>query len=351
MKSKTEIDNVFISPHWKFGPHIDVILNCNNDTFQEYVKPLAEELLGGWLKGNPSSKVINEAEYEALSHQLALVEIEPPPYLPLLENNSISYPEYKQNKTLKLEGFVNLKEEFLADSLDLCFDLIDLKRKDKDKFFVCLALMMAIAGQRYKNGGLSRGFNSFRSHTEFFYNQYDQQGKLRLQFDALYKKYKDALDTGVKAVLENNLSLISSDKSIVSLLDDWERITIKLAEGIEEVVSRNHSYLKDETVFTDSLKEFADEIPKEYHYGENPGPMAKAIDNDVGLQMIQSKEFIAYRTLVNFYYFLLPILNVPAAQKFCVCNMTASSVENLLDISWKDLMIPGYTEQRRGVAS
>lgn len=347
LSSDTRVSQVFIAPHWKLGPHVDLVIDCDSETFDHDIYPASESTLLAWLEENPSTQKLDPISYQRTSQQLALVEIEPGPYLPLLENNSISKAKFIQNSTLKLNEFGELKSRFLAATLPLVFRLQSLKQHRKSDFFVALSILLAGAGTFYRNHGLGRGFNSFRSHAEFFMVHYDNDGRIRTHFDNVANKYKASLDVSIAAILSGDFGNVSDDPELQSLFSEWMPIAADCYQRIENIVATNHDFLVGENIFQDNLKVIAADIPDELHYGEKKGPMAIALENDEGLKLLQSPEFMSYRTLINFFYFLLPALNVSPAEKYCICNMTAATVEGLLDITWQDIMIPGYTESRK----
>lgn len=340
------MDKIFLAPHWKQGPHLDLVIECDSDLFRDTLFPLCKKVLQEWLSKNPSTTTLDPIAYKKLSQQLALTEIEPPPYLPLLTNNSVSQAEYKQNSTLKLQEFMTLKAEFLHETLPLLYRLHDIKAADKSQFYYVLSLLLAVCGTTYRQGGLSRGFNSFRSHAEFFLLQYDTSGKLRQHFDTVEKKYQARLRGSISEILAGNILDCDESVNVNSLLATWLPIAQKYHDKIATVVSTNYSFLASENIFIDNLKNIAEDIPQELHKGERKGPMAVALEHEEGQRMLKSEEFMSYRTMVNFFYFLLPVVNVSPIEKFCICNMTAAAVEGILDISWRDLMISGYAEAR-----
>lgn len=338
-----------ILPHWKRGPHVNLVVDCAQSYFDAVFYPACESVLLPWLTEHPSNTELEPAQYQRLSQQLALVEIESPPFLPLLANNSLTRDVYSANDTLKLDAFKDLKVDFVSDSLPLVFELLALKKTDKRAFFVALSHMLAVCGTRFEGAGLSRGFNSFRSHAEFFYVQYDQNDRLRTQFDAVAAKYQAQLRPLMETLIEAPAQVRATAKAD-DLLARWFTLVERFDARIKTIVEENYDYLRQESVFVDKLKDVAKDIPTELHQSEKAGPMARAIAQDEGQAMLNSREFMAYRTLVNFFYFLLPIVGISPAEKYCICNMTATTVEKILDITWQDLMIPGHYQARQEAA-
>jgi hypothetical protein len=346
--AESAVEALAVMPHWKRGPHINLVINCEKSYFDAVFYPACESIIGNWLVVNPSITELDPVQYERLSQQLALVEIESPPYLPLRQNNTLERDIYTANDTLKLDAFKDLKVDFISDSLPLVFELLALKKSDKRAYFVALSHMLAVCGTCFEGGGLARGFNSFRSHAEFFYVQHDTHGRMRQQFDAVAEKYRDQLRPVIEKLVEDPKSLRrgSGDQAFLSR---WFAVVDRYSARIKKIVAANYEFLSQESVFVDKLKDVAGSIPSELHQQEKVGPMAVAIAQDEGQAMLNSEAFIAYRTLVNFFYFLLPILGISPAEKYCICNMTASTVEQLLDITWQDLMIPGHYQARQEV--
>src|SRR5262249_39269883 len=99
------VERVMVIPHWKFGPHVDLVVDSPADVFDGEVLSLCHERIGGWLERNPSATVLDPAQYELLSQKVAMTELEPGPYLPLLENNTVARAEYVPSRALKLPQF------------------------------------------------------------------------------------------------------------------------------------------------------------------------------------------------------------------------------------------------------
>lgn len=335
------VRRMMVLPHWKRGPHVDVIADCDAQVFEERVAPLCREVIGAWIARHPSATVLDAAKYELLSQRLGFAELEPGPYVPLLDNNTVSTAAYAPSATLKLPEFAVAKEDFLASSLDLAFVLLREKQNDANACLLTLAAMMAIVGETYEAGGLARGFLSYRSHAQYFFSVYDQSGALRTRFDALDRALAPALDECVRCVLRSRFEDIPLDAVWRDTLLRWRAIANETARECRAIVARHHDTLVNDQTFARLAEVITKDIPRGVLPDPNqaaPNAMWTAFQHDKGQRVLTSREFLAYRATVNFFYLLLPFLEISPAQKFCVCHLVSNATERVLGTSWQSLM-------------
>jgi hypothetical protein len=326
-------------PHWKFGPHVDIVFRCPPERLRTEVLPALRGLIEPWLVLHPSTTALEPQAYEALSRQIGASELEPGPYLPLLADNSITVAPYRPSRALPLPELQDSKERFLAASLAPTLALLRLKSEDSDSFLLTLAAMMGMAAGTYEAGGFDRGYFSFRSHAEFFFAAYDQQGRLRQRFDALGLRLQQRLDAMLAAVREGRLEQVPLDAPWRGVLRSWRSALEATAERHRQVVREHYDTLLADQTLSQLAREVYTATPQRHRIeSTQTSAMGVAFATADGLRIQRSPEFIAYRNTVNFFYLLLPILGVSPQQKFCLCHLVAGSAERLSGIRWREWM-------------
>ena len=341
---------VYVTSHWKFGPHIDVLVECDKAVFDEKLFPTCSSVIQSWLAQNPSTTSLVPEEYEKLSYQLAMSELEPPPYLPLLDNNTVSVGRYSRSQSINIDGFHDTKERFLVNATPLLFAMLKLKKADSNAFFATLVYMLAATAAQFRPDGLKRGYISFRSHAEYFFENFDKGNQLRAKFDALDKNYATFIDANIENVALNQLEATQLHPGQKVILHHWHQVLNQTFEDNLNVVNGNYEAIisaesdvsSTEQNFGELAESISSHVPdsinkpdREYNTGK---VVNSAMNHEEGRQLFRSHDFIAYRTTVNYFYLLLPVLDITPIQKFSICHLVANSTERVFNISWKDVI-------------
>lgn len=341
---------VHVTSHWKFGPHIDVLVECDSALFESEVYPSCAAIIQAWLAQNPSNTALVPEDYEKLSYQLAMSELEPPPYLPLMQNNTVTVGTYQRSQSINIDGFHGTKERFLTHSTPLLFALLKLKKADPNTFFATLVYMLAATAAQFRPDGLKRGYISFRSHAEYFFENFDQGNQLRAKFDALDKNYSALIDANIEQVALNQLADTALHPGQKAILQNWHQVLKQtfddnlsvVNENYEAIISEDNDVSSTEQNFGALAESISQHVPdeidkpsKDYNTGK---VVNSAMEHEEGRQLFRSHDFIAYRTTVNYFYLLLPVLDITPIQKFSICHLVANSTERVFNISWKDVI-------------
>jgi hypothetical protein len=330
---------MMLQTQWKFGPHLE--LSFDGGGRADEVFGLVAAIMEPWLVSNPSREALDPDAYLALSAKLGMSELEPGPYAPLLDDNSLTLVQYRPARALPITELVESKHLFMSDALELTLDLLALKQNDSEAFSLTLIAMMAISGATYARDGLSRGFMSFRSHAEYFFAAYDVQDKLRKQFDALDEAKAAQLDQILQALDDPEHGRFLLPEAHVNLLVRWEAIVRRTAERNTRIVRENHDLVLADGTFDTLVQDLTASAPNDFQDRARAKPtseLGKAFDEETGHRIQSSPEFMAYRTTVNFFYLLLPTLGVSPLQKFCFCHLLANGAERHFKVNWREIV-------------
>lgn len=330
---------VMLLPYWKFGPHVDIVIKATQKDFDEELFSACKKIIDDWLTLHPSKKILDPEKYAELSIKIAANELELPPFLPLYENNQVVKASYVLPTSIKSESLAHSKENFMSASVELVLELAKLKKNHLNDLYVLLIQMIALMANKYEIDGITRGFNTFRSHAEYFFLTYDPEGILRNNFDLLYKKYKAQIDEGVGYVISAEYERLFKSSKFENLLRNWNNILNHTYEISSNLVDSEIDFFTSEDVHSGIAEEIRNITPKKYHKEAKVTEIMEIMANtEEGQRIFKSKEFLTYRIVVNNFYKLLPVLGFSPLQKFCLCHLLASSVESQLSISWELLM-------------
>jgi hypothetical protein len=341
----------FLKRHWKRGPHIAMVLDANDGTFETEWLPLIEAVVRPWLNRNPSRKEINPDQYQKLSETLGAWELEPGPYLPLFPDNSLHALPYERREDVVSGARVaEALEDFRADVAGATLDLIVETQGDRGKRLERMVQLMAVIGELYPHGGILRGHLSYRSHVEGYLHTFDASGEIRRKFREQDRQLGPRIDRLLLEVLDH-----SGGNGIYDgpdpLLRHWSlaahkliRRALALAEK-GELTSRTDHYKEIAAgISTEAVKRW-DETAS----GGRLSPFHRNLQSrEEGLQVLGSPHFAAYRMAVNAFYAHLPLFQINPHTKHLLCELVANSVERIKGVTWQELT--GFTEGESGHA-
>jgi Lantibiotic dehydratase, N terminus/Lantibiotic biosynthesis dehydratase C-term len=347
------LPRVMVQPHWKHGPHLDVAVFCSERELAQTVWPAARATVQPWLQAHPSRTVLDPVAYERLSQRVAITELESGPYLPLLLNNSISESHYEPPRALKLPEFARAREDLMVAALPLSLTLLREKAADSDGVMLTLAAMLTLAGDTFEAGGFAAGYVSFRSHAEYFFAAYDSAGTLRPRFDALDTRLQTRLDAVVRDSLAGRFDVLPLTAPLQAVVRDWQALVQSTAAANRRIVDKHYQVLLADQTFERLVQEVGRHTPEALRQsmGERKvSELSVQFARPEGVALLNSPHFMAYRTTVNFFYALLPLIGVSPQQKFCLCHLVALSAERVLGVNWRDIMgMTGATAQNTEV--
>ena len=347
-------EDTFVAPHWKFGPHVDIVVRTDHETMYEKIWPVAAPIIREWLEQHPDQTEIDPTAYNALSQKLGITELESGPFLPLYANNSFFIAPYIENEALMITPVADSKALFLGRAFPHAMRLLEIKReRGGDFFFVMLVTMLAMIGRTFRLGGLARGYISFRSHADFFFAAYDEGDSLRTRFNLLDQKLGGEIDKAISAVLQENSTPMPNDEdSLNSFLLEWDHIVRQTESRNFEVVQANAESLLGNNTHLDMAEQLRSQAPEDFvaqFEGRSVSEIGDMLLNTKQGQELQHvPEFVAYRMSVNFFYSMLPLIGVSPVQKFAICHLVANSMERLTGTTWKELFQAGHGSVSHG---
>ncbi|QMW23282.1 lantibiotic dehydratase [Sandaracinobacteroides saxicola] len=340
MRADKAVSRAWAMPRWKFGPHVELVVECEPSALHARVFPAALDRLEGWLKANPSNTAPDPQGYDLLSKRLGMFELEPGPYLPLRRDNSVRLVPWRAPTALIHPAFADVRADLLSGSMEIAFALRELKLTDPNRFLLVLHGMLAATADSYSEGGMAQGFMSIRSHADYFFAAHDVGGAARRRFDAVDAMLGARADAITQAI-RNRQHDSAGPTAAQRILAAWLPLLARTAAANRAVVDAHHAAIADATVHADLAERLRPQAPADLLRAEQERRITDIaeifLQSERGRAAQRAPAFLAYRATVNFFYGLLPLLDVAPAQKFLLCHLTASSIERTTGRDWRQL--------------
>lgn len=332
---------IWLRVHWRLGPHLDLISDMSDAKFDAELMPLLKPRVEQWLTTNASATAIDAEQYHKLSERLALFELEKGPIEPLATNNSIVRSFHESSIDIfGVKELVEAQEIYCSVSLSNIIELARTKRNNINDFYLEALKIMALTGNMVKVHGLPRTFISYRAHAEYFFTNHDHSGRFRQQIDYVDGLLKDDVDSIIRAahnVFEGGAAI---DVAFPNLAE-WYREVKALSLKVYAVAEEHADLLGQDN----RLGAFADELVKELDVTLDPNKARKTSEVEAYFGdmsgLFSQVPHIAYRTMVNYFYGILPILSVSPMQKYALCHLISNGCERVFGKSWQQVVDEG----------
>lgn len=331
-----------------------------DERFDRDLMPLLRPHVERWLTAHPSTTMLDPADYLRLSEKLAVNELESAPLTPLGENNTLVRAWHEPRlEIFGVEEMVEAQASYNAASLRTVIDAAALKASDQNALYLRLIEMMALTGNLVPKHGLPRSFVSYRSHAEYFFANYDSGGAYRARLAAVDAQLGPRIDAIIAAAHRIFLGE-ETPKVHFPHLAGWYRDCKALSLHVYGLAERHADLLGEHN----RLGGLADEVVGALNMTLDPEKARKTSDLETYIgdmpTLFKHVPHIAYRTMVNFLYGLLPILSVPPMQKYALCHLVANGCERVFGKGWRQVVdegrgalqpVPGAGERVASVVS
>ncbi len=301
--------------HWKRGLHVN--LACRIDPgAQGLFEQFCVSWISDWLKRHPSTFVLDHDGYIESSRHLGRLEGDPGPFGPLRPNNQVEVWTYLTRDVSGSRALGLLWERFLDSSLEVIFELAALRRANTEAFYSGLTEIFAAIGAFGGSHGLAHGHLSFRAHAE---------GLLTTspEVRSVFERADRALGPLVTRALHEALA---PDYAPPFWLAHWRAALERLHDDIGRVVEVEGTVEREEAGSPPTLAGSA--FGRAMH-----SPAARAIFGSV--------EHRQYRTLINFFYRILPTIGLSPLERARFAYVFAARCQGVLKVDWEDVFYQG----------
>lgn len=317
------VERAYYLPHWRRGPHIRILVDCPDETFDQDVLPLAERSIGGYLSAHRNRSM---ADPEALLDQhrrLAEMEGEPGPLTPWYPDNTVAAEDFPSRAAaLGSEDAAELLADFYTDATPLALRMTAID--DQAALFAsCFDLLVSTA-QFGAPAGLSRGFLAFRSHAEAYLTMAPEGPGLRAAWERQYATAAGHLVTRAGHVVAD-----ATNPSRATPSTAWATALGGVADRIRELSANGAIRLAD----TDA----------------SGGPLMTVAAASPFHRQLQAQDwwnsgfagadwFKAYRVMLNFGYLHLTRVGITPVRRFLLCYLASRAAEDLYGLSANELI-------------
>jgi hypothetical protein len=315
-----QVDAMSWTRHWRQGPHLRLNVRAGSETVHRSVFPAAQEIVGGWLDRNPSTRQLDPLAVLPDHRMLAEAENERGPLMPWPANNSLRLGHYDRRvEVLGNEEMAGLLASFYADTTSISFRMTERSGAGQ-RLMLAFDLIVATV-HALSTAGIRDGFVALRSHAEAFLNGRKENGLLRDGWDRHYRRHSTTLATRLAGVV----ATIDGSHEAAGFVREWVDLLRRYRNRAEELVARQQFYLPP----LDSGADSGLSAASPFHATLVAGPR--------WARLRDSPAFALSRLLINYTYLQLTRLGVAPGERFLLCHLAANAVEDQYDVSALEL--------------
>lgn len=324
LQSKEGVRHVHLERHWKHGPHVRLVL----DTDHKDLIIEAQSLVRDHLQTAPSAQPLDADRYLKEAEKLGTLEVEPGPYLPLWPDNTVHIGEAPDRSALLGNAQTQtLRDRYMHSLLKpVHATLQQLKAQPRMK--IPLVVQILTLNAALYPHGLFSGHLSYRSHLEE--HLFHAGETVREGFAQRHAPHRDWFIEQVRDVQNGELS---------EVLQLWKDHFEQMWE--EALPLARAGFLHDESsLFIRAVAEQVNpEAVSRWEFTDERAysPFHTRLRQFNFLpERANVEEFSIYRTLTNFLYSSLTLLDVSPTERYFSNFVIGESIEALFNRRWQD---------------
>jgi hypothetical protein len=332
-----QVDAVYYTRHWRYGPHLRLNIRTTASTFADVVRPAAGEIIGGFLARHPSTACLDPRHELPVHRRLAELEQEEGELLPWHPDNSIVTAAYDpRSAVVGGAETAALVADFQAAATELAFKLTEELNDPRQRLARCFDLMIATAHATSKRG-ITDAFISFRSHAEGFLCGFPESTGLRPAWDRHYGEHRKSLMRRVTTVV----AAVQDGAPEVPSVQEWIAVLGPSRQRARRLASAGTLSLP-----IGPAGDFADEFDL-----AALSPFHRVLlANPSWDQTQRSMGFLEYRLMVNLTYLMMSRLGITPVERFLLGHLAANAVEDAYGISAMEL-VRGRSSSAQGAGT
>jgi hypothetical protein len=298
------------------------------DRFNDDVRPLIERSVTAYLQEHPSQRELDEGQLLPIHRQLAAMEQERGPLLPLYPDNSLHFVHTDQRiDVLGSRDTAKFIDNFYVASGEHTFAMLEYIRSGHNPLTLGLDLMFATAATMARS--IIDGFISYRSHADGFIIGCEDPARVRQIFERAYQLQSTALPEHLRRLL-NAVETRSPEFPFVlewiALLQTYQlfaRPLIQMGERFQPQVA-SHVAPAGQSPVSQHTNDRLQHSPFHDYLQRNP-QYRQLLDAD--------EQFQLYRVSLNLLYLQLTRLGIRPVDRYMLCHLAANTVEAVFDVN------------------
>ncbi len=318
--------------HWLHGPHLRIRLTGPIEA-QAAAAAAAAAVLRDYVRTNPSTVDIPEADLLSHAHDAAIAELLQPPFEPLHANNSVRIEPTDTRRILDLlgsEALIDLRATGLRLGVPAIEESVaEFSTTSQERVRLTITAMTVHAG-RYPPG-LGNGYHSFLSHVEDFLLAADTDGRIRARFGKAWADNAESVTEAVRRVAGGHPTTEAEAA--------WQTWTIGMRLAAERAFDAGELTSTPNPRYGERAHELGDPgAIQRYNHAERTSFSAyhtKLWDVDLDHPLIQ-RPLTAYRFGTNVLYQLLALCDVTPMERYLAASLVAAATQRLTGINWDE---------------
>ena len=311
------VSRIYYQPHWRRGPHVRIPIQASAEAFDEVVTPAIHDILTEYLRGHPSTVVLDERAARDQHVRLAEFERETGPLTPWAANNSIEIDEH--DRRLPVLGgplAADLLADYYLDTNDIVFELLDWSRGGGSKLAVAVDLLIGAANRFLPP--ITYGYLSYRGHADAYLAKLPDG--MRARFDRVYETNAEQFRRRVIEITA------AADYHDVVPFNGLLDILLRYRDQANELIKAGELNLNPEA-WGSTWSAWSQRSP----FHRTLGGHRAAAD-----QLGGWTEFQRYRIVLNWLYLNLYRLGIGELERNLICHVVSRAVEDVHGVTAMD---------------
>jgi hypothetical protein len=344
---------VHVERHWLHGPHLRLRIDGppERPAEQQTQRPAeqaeaapgqvvaaadqAAATVRGWLREHPSHSDRDEAELLAEAAVAGRVELVPPPYGPVVPDNTVRIERVDRTGTRALLGpdGAALREDLLRLGLPALRAGSGFLGEHGDSAAARLQLLVAALAAHAAThpGSLVGGHYSFVSHLEDYLLHEDPDGRLRQGFEQRWQGSRSTVTELVGRIAAGEL--LERERPWAHWSAQAWRLTQRRFDAGADLTGRPAAYRERAAATGDrgQLDRWSPDVPtpvSEFHQ--------LLRRSDPHGSMLSRPDYLVYRACTNGLYRLFTICGVRPVERYLAAYLVVQAVPVLTGHRWRD---------------
>ena len=304
------VSRVYFQPHWRRGPHVRIPIQASAEVFDDVVQPAIDEILVDYLRGHPSTVVLDEREAHEQHVRLAEFERETGPLTPWAPNNSVEIAEYDRRvAVLGSETAADLLADYYVDTTGIVFDILDWVRGGGSKMALAVDLFIGAANRFLPP--VTYGYLSYRGHADAFLAKMPEG--MRPRFDGVYQA---------------NAARFRQRVADITAAEDYHDV---LSFGVLLDVLLRYRNQAADLIEAGEVNLNPDAWGSTWSAWSDRSPFHKLLGGHRGAadQLGGWTEFQRYRIVLNWLYLNMYRLGIGELERNLICHVVSRAVEDV----------------------
>ncbi|WP_030721924.1 lantibiotic dehydratase C-terminal domain-containing protein [Streptomyces sp. NRRL F-2580] len=326
-----------VERHWLHGPHLRLRLQGTDPAQVADTAATAAGRIRAWLRAHPSHSDLTEAQLLQRAAEAGRAELIPPPYEPLLPDNTVRTEPVDRSSVRGLLGAdgTALREDLLRSGLDALRAGAGFlgRHGDTGRARLRLAVTALAAHACAHPGGLTGGHWSYVSHLEDFLLHDDPDGRLRATFERHGEQAEDTVTALVGRIADGRA-------------DDWEQAWAGFSQGAWRLTQERYDagadLHGDPLAYRVRAAATGDAAAHERwnqdirtRYSEFHRLLRRA---DPQGAMWSRPDYLVHRACTNALYRLLAVCDVRPLERYLAAHLVVRAVPALTGCDWRTEM-------------